>query len=244
MTAPRTQRRRRPTQGALRFRTWGGKREGAGRKPAPGPTRVSHRPRPALATRFPVHVTLRLAAGLPNLRARDGLRTLQLAFARAAERPDFRLVHYCVQKNHIHLLVEARDHAALGRGMQGLSIRVAKRLNLLWQRRGSVFADRYHGRILRTPAETRAALSYVLCNTRRHTPRQQRAATWLDPCSSAVYLDGWRGFTPSAPAAESPPVAAPRTWLLRVGWRRLGLLVPDARPGPTRRASRTARPSS
>jgi hypothetical protein len=169
---------------------------------------------------------------------------LQLALARACDRPDFRLVHFCAQKNHLHLVVEAHDHAALSRGMQGLTIRVAKRLNRLWQRRGAVFADRYHGRILRTPAETRATLSYVLCNARRHTPLERRAATWLDPCSSAMYLDGWRGFTPSAPAAECPPVVAPRTWLLRVGWRRHGLLVPDARPGPTRRASRTARPSS
>lgn len=230
-------------QTALRFRSWGGKREGAGRKPAPGPARVGHRPRPALAARFPVHVTLRLAAGLPNLRAPAARRVLQLALARAAARPDFRLVHFCAQKNHLHLVVEARDHAALSRGMQGLAIRVAKRLNRLWQRRGAVFADRFHGRILRTPAETRATLSYVLCNARRHAPQKRRATTWLDPCSSAMYLDGWRGFVPQPPADESPPVVDPHTWLLRVGWRRHGLLTPDARPGPKVRRARRAPPA-
>ena len=112
------------------------------------------------------------------------------------------------------------------------AIRVAKALNKIWGHKGSVFADRYHGRILRTPAETRAVLNYVLNNTRRHTPGQKRCTTWLDPCSSAVYFDGWRGFSPQPPSTHDPPVAPPRTWLLDEGWRRHGLLAPDAKPGP------------
>jgi len=47
-------------------------------------------------------------------------------------------------------------------------IRVAKGLNKLWARRGKVFADHYHDRILRTPREVRNALCYVLHNAKKH----------------------------------------------------------------------------
>ncbi len=85
--------------------------------------------------------------------------------------------------------------------------------------------DRYHTRSLRTPREVRFALAYVLFNFKKH---QVRVPTRLDPCSSAPWCDGFRG----RPAAmlEGAPVAAPRTWLARVGWRRHGLLSPDERP--------------
>lgn len=236
--ATRKSRRSKPRQVEIAFRTWGGKRKGAGRKRGPGPTRVTHRSRPALATRFPVHVSLKVNKGLPNLRAKACIKAIERALIKA--RTDgrigtrFRVVHYCVQRNHIHLVVEALGAEALSRGMQGLTIRIAKALNKVWGRTGSVFADRYHGHILRTPAETRAALNYVLNNSRRHDRQQKRCATWLDPCSSAIYLDGWRGFTPQRPQRPStgPPVASASTWLLRKGWRRHGLLVPDATPGP------------
>ena len=43
-------------------------------------------------------------------------------------------------------------------------IRIARVLNKLWRRRGRVFADRYHDRILKTPREVKNALVYVLAN--------------------------------------------------------------------------------
>jgi hypothetical protein len=39
-------------------------------------------------------------------------------FAEACERDDFRLAHYSIQGNHAHLIVEADDERALGRGMK------------------------------------------------------------------------------------------------------------------------------
>ena len=38
----------------------------------------------------------------------------------------------------------------------------------VFERRGSVFADRYHDRVLKTPREVRNALRYVLGNGRKH----------------------------------------------------------------------------
>ena len=109
----------------LEGKRWGGRREGAGRRRRPGASTVPHRTRAALASRFPVHVTWRLQAGLPNLRDKRSLKTIEGALARGCERPGFRLVHYSVQRDHLHLLIEARDAPALSRWLQGLGIRLA-----------------------------------------------------------------------------------------------------------------------
>jgi len=149
-------------------------------------------------------------------------------FGRGGERPGFRVVHYSVQTNHVHFLVEAGNRDLLSRWLGGLATRMARRLNRLWNRRGRVFADRYHDRILRTPREVRNALRYVLNNARKHGIflRGDRP----DPCSSGRWFDGWRDWLARAPGS---PLALARTWLLRVGWRRHGRIGLVERPGPT-----------
>ncbi|HVS19488.1 MAG TPA: hypothetical protein VMT18_12860 [Planctomycetota bacterium] len=179
-----------------------------------------------------MHVTLRLAPGLPSLRKHATYRELVAALGGGAERFGMRVVHWSVLGNHMHLMVEAGDRLALSRGMQGLSVRLAKALNHWWQRRGRVFADRYHGRALRSPTEVRLALLYVLQNARRHGIETAGA----DPYSSGPWFDGWRGGERNDPAAVERPAWLPaaRTWLLARGWRRTGLLEVSARPGGAR----------
>src|SRR5262249_56515976 len=140
-------------QAAFRFRTWGGRRKGAGRKPVRARAGVVHRRRPVLKARFPVHVTWRMREGVWNLRSRRCFSALARAFWRGADRFGFRLVHYSVQGNHLHLLVEAKDERALSRGMNGLGVRVARGLNRALGRRGKVLQERYHGHVLKTPTE-------------------------------------------------------------------------------------------
>jgi len=111
---------------------------------------VSHAPRAPLASRHPVHVTLRLRKGLPSLRRKRAARALLRAFDAGKERFGFRLTHFTIQSNHLHLLVEAKSRDALSRGLGGLSVRVVRAVNRVWNRTGSVLADRYHSRILRT----------------------------------------------------------------------------------------------
>jgi putative transposase len=154
-------------QRVFAFRTWGGKRKGAGRKPSGARAGVWHSTRPVLKARFPVHVTWRMRKDVWNLRTRRCFRVLARAF-HLASRGGFRLVHYSVQGNHLHLLVEARDRRILSSGMNGLGVRVARGLNRVMSRRGRVLADRYHAHILRTPAEARRARAYLLQNAQRH----------------------------------------------------------------------------
>jgi hypothetical protein len=114
-------------------------------------------------------------------------------------------------------LVEANEPTGFERGVRGLAVRVAKAVNRVLGRKGRVWADRYHAHILRTPREVRNALMYVLNNWKKHVP----SALGLDPCSSARWFDGWRNIVPKAAAT---PISEPRTWLARIGWRRLGLI--------------------
>jgi REP element-mobilizing transposase RayT len=166
-------------------------------------------------------VTLRLRDGVPSLRTVRLVRELERSFRAARERDGFRLVHYSLQSNHVHMLVEANGPDALARGMKSLGARIARAVNRIFGRRGAVLADRYHARVLRTPREVRNALRYVLLNARRHLGERARATTKVDPASSGRWFDGWRR---RATAADSPCVSKPRSWLLAVGWRRHGLI--------------------
>src|SRR5262249_58519043 len=90
-------------------------------------------------------------------------------------------------------ICEAKDAEVLTRGMQGLAIRMARRLNGRIGRKGQLFSERYHARILRSPTEVRRVLAYVLNNSRRHAGRDVSFPRgWIDPLSSAPWFDGWQ----------------------------------------------------
>ncbi len=111
-----------------------------------------------------------------------------------------RVVQFSIQGNHAHLLVEADNTNSLARGIQGLSIRIAKGMNRLMNRKGSVLADRYHAHVLRTPTEVRRAAHYIRHNYKHH----HGEAITQDPFAS-----------------DSPTIAitlaTPRTWLVHTG---------------------------
>src|SRR5882672_1747694 len=148
--------RKRHVQTELVFRSWGGARRGAGR-PAAGPrSSEPHLRRPKLLASQPVHVVMRVANDVGSLRKRDLYMAIREATITAARRENFRIVHLSIQRTHLHLIVEATDRLALARGMQGLQISAAKHINAAIsgrgvRRRGKVFTDRYHARILNSP---------------------------------------------------------------------------------------------
>jgi putative transposase len=211
----------------LRLRTtWGGRREGAGRPRLARRKSVPHRSRPEHKEYQPVHLTLRAVKELPSFRSKRLYSCLEQAIA-AASREDFCIIHFSVQGNHMHLVVEAQDSRALARGAKGLAIRAARAVNKRLGRKGRVWGDRYHTRACTTPREVRNGLVYVLFNIKKHNP------TWsgLDPCSSAPWFDGFRGAS-RAPSRDPSPVRPPRTWLATAGWRRHGLIAITEAPRP------------
>ncbi len=216
----------------------GGWRPGAGRKPSGKRVGPAHRPRAAHAAGQPIHVGLRTVPEVGRLRRSEAYRAAHGALARMLARVDFRVVHVSIQHNHVHLLVEADDAAALARGIQAFCISMARRLNRLLGRSGRVFAHRYQTTVVTHPQQARRVLAYVLNNWRRHREDFRSAAARrapVDPYSSGPSFDGWRELDEplGLPADYAPlPVARPTVWLLTTGWRRHRPIGARERPGP------------
>ena len=190
------------------------KKDGAG---------VSHAPRRVIE-RHPLHVTLKMKRHVWQLRSRRCFTVLERAFFEGCRRFGSRLCHFSVQHDHIHLLVEAKDPVALARAMQGLAIRMARGLNKVMGRSGTVLADRYRARSLRTPTEVRRAMVYVLNNARKHglAIGERPGPGWIDPYSSAAWFSDWASPPDAGLRPERVAVTPPETWLLQAGYVRAG----------------------
>lgn len=203
-----------PEQQALHFRTRGGRRPGAGRPSSRARPGVPHAARETVRPYQPVHVTLRMADAVWNLRSERSYAAIHRALESARHRPDSRIVHFSILGNHVHLIVEAAGTRALANAVRALSIRLARGLNRMMGRSGPVVADRYHAHVLRTPAEVENALRYVLGNFAGHAARrgERTPAGWKDPFSSAVVK---APREPQLPLFRQPVTLPAGTWLLR-----------------------------
>jgi len=151
-----------------------------------------------------------------NLRSRRSFRVIGKAVGGAAQLFGMQVCEFSVQGNHLHLVVEATDQAALGRGMKGLGVRLARGLNQMMDgRQGKVLADRYHEHILRTPSQVKRAVSYVRHNYRKYVLERGGVlpAAFVDPYSSASREHGIK-------------LPRPHTWLLGQNRREHGPRAP------------------
>ena len=217
----------------------GGPRPGAGRPAAARPI-VHHVKRPDFPEEGPAHVTLRVLEDVPSLRSIRFLRTFRRSLRQVRIRDDFRVVQYSVQRDHLHMIVEAAGKDALGRGMKAVASRLARAANRVFGRSGRVLAGRYHVRALRSPREVRNAIAYVLLNVRKHWRQRwgQAPPVKIDAASSGRWFEGWRVDVPGDD--ESPglrEVAKARSWLLSTGWRKCGLIDPAEVPGTRKRSA-------
>jgi REP element-mobilizing transposase RayT len=220
-------------------------RRGRPRKPGDFPRHVR---RPDVKRHTPVHVTLRMKKHVWKLRATRCFRVIRRAFVNGGSRFGFRLVHFSVQGNHIHLIGEAESTRAVSRALKGLGVRIARGLNGVMRRSGPVIAERYHLRLIETGEQARRTLLYVLNNYRRHAAQwgETLSDEFVDPCSSATSFDGWsrRPWRRAGPHAQRDPcpelplgTRPPRCRLLTSAWRASGRLDPATVPGPFRERS-------
>jgi putative transposase len=200
--------RRNPQQLSFPIKGRGGWRPGAGR-PKKKDRGVSHLRRESFARSYPLHVTLKIRKDVGDLRTDHRFHRIRRAFFHGGNRFGIRLIHFSVQGDHVHMILEAAGRDALSRGVQGLTIRLAKGINKLSQRRGKVFNDRYHVHILKSLAEVRNAVHYVLYNRQKHVPGTRRE--YIDPFSSASGEACW--FVQDEFSAMI--IHRPDTWLLR-----------------------------
>lgn len=166
---------------------------------------MTHHSRPKFKKATPVHVTVRVRRHVWNLRSRRCYSRVGRCLEEAAGRFGLRVIEYSVLGNHVHFIVEADSSEALARGMQGLSIRIAKSLNALMNGSGPVFSDHYDGKLLTSPTQLVRAIAYVLGNHAHHY-----GSAGVDAFSSRTL----------SPAERRARLAAPVSWLLTTGWRR------------------------
>ena len=181
----------------------------------------------------PIHVTIRVRREIPSLRSRRFIRDFRKSLRKACERGAFRVVHYSLQRDHVHMVVEASGKKALGSGMKSISARLARAVNRVFARSGPVLDGRYHARVLKTPREVRNALAYVLLNARKHFWQREGKSppVRLDEASSGRWFDGWK-VRPRGPTGSAErEVALPHSWLLTSGWRKHRLVDPAEVPG-------------
>ncbi len=218
--------------------THGGRREGAGRKRMKYRLDAPHRSRESFAQVTPVHVTMRGQRHISALRIDELYRVIaRVLECYRDERWDggaFRVIHFSIQDNHLHLISEAASDRALRRGMRSFTINAARAVNEVFGSTGRVWF-RYHSTVIKSRRYARNAIAYVLGNWRRHhrdIANGQLVNAIIDRFSSAISFPGWtRRF--KVPAWYRPlPVSPPTTELLRTGWAYAGRLCPYQSPGP------------
>ena len=187
-------------------------------------------------------MTIRIRKGISSLRVKKIIRAFRRSLRPVLARDDFRVVAYSIQRNHLHLIVEAAGNDAMASGMKAVASRLARVVNRVFKRSGKVLEGRYHLRALESPREVRNALSYVLLNNRRHYRERKGFAppVRIDPASSGRWFEGWLRDAPlSGPQEFLGPdpreVSPAQSWLLRKGWKTKGLIDPAEVPGGRKR---------
>ena len=194
-----------------------------------------HRTRAEVPDVRSLHVTLRVRSDVPSLRSVAFVREFRRSLAGACERGDFRVVHYSLLDDHVHLIVEASSKRDLECGMRSIGSRLGRAANRVFARSGRVLAGRYDAVLLDSPRQVHNALRYVLLNARKHSRRPSRIPR-IDPASSGRWFEPWRERPVELdPIGGRREVAMPRSWLLRVGWRRYGPISLLETPGGGRR---------
>lgn len=188
--------------------------------------------REVFLARHPLHVTIRLRDGLPNMRTRRGAQIIKNAIV-GAQNCGVRILHFALLSNHIHLIIEPRGAEIFFNAMKSLTsrlgihirrwaaTRVTKKLDALGF---GLFRGRYDVQVIKTPQQMKHALKYVLLNPAKHFKK----APYLDMFTSGVVFTNWKKLIGYELPATSKFkllenklrdfLASPTLWLSDVGW--------------------------
>lgn len=136
----------------------GGRRPGSGRKRIHSKG-VAHRNREKVHRRTSLHISFKFKAFIKN---KYCLALLKRAILNGRKQ-GLRVLHFSLQHNHVHLIVEADSNDLLTKGMRSLTVTFAKGL-----KKGRVQVERYHLHVLKSVQETRNAIHYVGFNKQKH----------------------------------------------------------------------------
>jgi REP element-mobilizing transposase RayT len=137
----------------------GGRRFGSGRKRLHSKG-VAHKVREKVTQRVGLHLNFKVRYQIRN---KTCLKILKRSIQNARTH-GLRVLHFSLQSNHVHLIVEAINNEVLTRGMRSLTITFSKGID-----KGRIQFERYHLHVLKTLRETKNAVHYVLFNQQKHS---------------------------------------------------------------------------
>lgn len=152
--------------------------KGAGRK-AVHDKSIRHIRRERILKPTSMHLTIKVRENKADIKTKSILKALHHAIIRARLK-GIRVIHYTLEYNHVHLLVEAHCHTIMHRGMQAFGISIAKAINKIKIRSGTVYKHRYHLRKITSPRQLKNVIHYIFHNGIHH----KRTMSFLDPYNS------------------------------------------------------------
>lgn len=180
--------------------------KGAGR-PAIHDKSIRHVERERIEKLTSLHLTIKVRENKAGIKNKSVLKILHQAIKRARLK-NLKVIHYTLEYNHIHLLVEAYGHKNLHQGMQSFGISLAKQINRLKSLKGAVYKHRYHLRKLSSARELKNVLHYIFNNGIHHS----RTSSLLDPYNSlpaCLHLNNLYG-----PLAKRIEADIEKSWFL------------------------------
>lgn len=163
-------------QRQLTMKNW----KGAGRK-AKVDKGIRHTKREEFFRPSSLHLTIKVRKTSAEIKSKAVLKVLHRAILRARSK-GLRMIHYTLEYDHVHLLVEASSNQQLHSGMQAFGICFAKGINKVKGRKGNVYKHRYHLHLLRSAREVKNVLHYILKNGIKHG----RTYCAVDPFNSML----------------------------------------------------------
>jgi len=140
--------------------------KGAGR-PARNDPGIRHTKRPHLKRPSSLHLTVKIKKNKAEIKNKSVLAILKRSILNARKQ-GLRVIHYSLEYDHVHLLIEADNNLILGKGMQAFGVTFSKAINRLKKLAGEVYKHRYHFRRISSCSELKNVMNYIFNNGLRH----------------------------------------------------------------------------
>ena len=138
----------------------------AGRKPIHDKG-IRHIRRERFERESSFHITIKVREDKSDLQNKMILKALHHAIMKARAK-SLKVIHYTLEYNHIHMLVEAFNQEQLSNCMQSFGVTLAKMINKVKFKKGGVYKHRYHLRRLISVMELKNVLKYIFNNGIKH----------------------------------------------------------------------------
>ena len=154
--------------------------KGAGR-PALNDIGIRHVKRPKISKLTALHLTIKVRSNKADIKSKSILKALHHAIKRARLKK-LKIIHYTLEYNHLHVLVECHNNKILHQGMQAFGISLSKAINRIKRLKGAVYKHRYHFRKCTSRRDYKNVLHYIFANGVKH----KRTSSYIDPYNSFV----------------------------------------------------------